>query len=188
VDGDATAADCDGHGTHVGATAIGRGVGVAKSATLVAVRVLDCSGSGTISDTVAGGQRGGWVEGNRCLGGTGSVCVQKEPSTGQQPTAAGARITTAFLLSVCPSRSVHEHDSTCHVCAIHHSQPIVLLPCTPGIEWVAQHRQLPAVAIMSLGVSSGDWSATLEASTRSLINDIGIPAVVASGEPAANPC
>lgn len=34
--------DCDGHGTHVAATAVGRNVGVAKEANVVAVRVLDC--------------------------------------------------------------------------------------------------------------------------------------------------
>eukprot|EP00955_Chlamydomonas_euryale_P093449 364786-Chlamydomonas_euryale.AAC.16 len=47
------AADCDGHGTHVASTAAGRSVGVAKEASIVAVRILDCEGSGTISDTVA---------------------------------------------------------------------------------------------------------------------------------------
>ncbi len=35
------------------ATAIGRTVGVAKAARLVAVRILNCQGSGKISDTVA---------------------------------------------------------------------------------------------------------------------------------------
>ena len=44
VDGDAIAEDCDGHGTHVAATAIGRSVGAAKSARVVAVRILDCAG------------------------------------------------------------------------------------------------------------------------------------------------
>lgn len=47
------ASDCDGHGTHVAATAVGLQVGVAKGANVVAVRILDCNGSGTISDTVA---------------------------------------------------------------------------------------------------------------------------------------
>jgi hypothetical protein len=37
----------------VAATAIGLQVGVAKEAEVVAVRILDCTGSGTISDTVA---------------------------------------------------------------------------------------------------------------------------------------
>ncbi len=34
--------------------AVGLGVGVAKEAEVVAVRILDCEGSGSISDTVAG--------------------------------------------------------------------------------------------------------------------------------------
>ena len=32
----------DGHGTHVASIAVGRNVGVAKEANVVAVRVLDC--------------------------------------------------------------------------------------------------------------------------------------------------
>lgn len=40
-------------GTHVSGTAVGLRVGVAKEAEVVAVRILDCTGSGTISDTVA---------------------------------------------------------------------------------------------------------------------------------------
>ena len=43
------ASDCDGHGTHIGSTAVGRVVGVAKEASLIAVRVLDCKGAGQVS-------------------------------------------------------------------------------------------------------------------------------------------
>lgn len=46
--------DCNGHGTHVAGTAAGRVYGVAKSAAVVAVRVLDCAGSGYASSVVAG--------------------------------------------------------------------------------------------------------------------------------------
>ena len=46
--------DCNGHGTHVAATIGGQVHGVAKSAMLVPVRVLDCSGSGYYSDVIAG--------------------------------------------------------------------------------------------------------------------------------------
>ena len=46
--------DCDGHGTHVAGTVAGSSYGVAPAATLTAVRVLDCEGSGTISGVIDG--------------------------------------------------------------------------------------------------------------------------------------
>lgn len=54
VDGDRTAQDCNGHGTHVAGTAGGARYGVAKRVRLVGVRVLDCAGSGETSQVVAG--------------------------------------------------------------------------------------------------------------------------------------
>lgn len=48
------AADCNGHGTHVSGTVGGATFGVAKDVSLVAVRVLDCSGSGSTSGVAAG--------------------------------------------------------------------------------------------------------------------------------------
>lgn len=77
--------------------------GVAKQAHVVAVRVLDCHGSGSISDTVA------------------------------------------------------------------------------GLDWVARNAKRPAVATLSLGVSSGSWSRSLEEAVRSLAEDHNITVVVASG-------
>lgn len=46
--------DCNGHGTHVASTAAGTTWGVAKQATVHAVRVLDCLGSGSGSAIIAG--------------------------------------------------------------------------------------------------------------------------------------
>ena len=57
--------DCNGHGTHVSGTVGGNTYGVAKSVTLVAVRVLNCSGSGSWSGVVAGID---WVVGNHVSG------------------------------------------------------------------------------------------------------------------------
>ena len=46
--------DCNGHGTHVAGTVGGATTGIARAAQLVAVRVLDCSGSGTSAGVIAG--------------------------------------------------------------------------------------------------------------------------------------
>lgn len=46
--------DCNGHGTHVAGTVGGATWGVAKGATLVAVRVLGCNGSGSDSGVISG--------------------------------------------------------------------------------------------------------------------------------------
>jgi subtilisin family serine protease len=46
--------DCNGHGTHVSGTIGGATYGVAKNVTLIAVRVLNCSGGGSTSGIIAG--------------------------------------------------------------------------------------------------------------------------------------
>jgi hypothetical protein len=53
IDG-GSADDCNGHGTHVAGTVGGGTWGVAKGVSLIAVRVLDCNGSGTTSGVIAG--------------------------------------------------------------------------------------------------------------------------------------
>src|SRR5690606_26736130 len=53
-DNDADATDCYGHGTHVAGTIGGTTYGVAKNVEIVAVRVLDCEGRGTVAHVIAG--------------------------------------------------------------------------------------------------------------------------------------
>ena len=48
------AQDCQGHGTHVAGTVGSSTYGVAKSVSLVSVRVLDCSGGGSNATVIAG--------------------------------------------------------------------------------------------------------------------------------------
>ena len=54
IDGLLDGQDCRGHGTHVAGTVGGSTYGVAKNVTLVAVRVLNCQGSGTYAQVIAG--------------------------------------------------------------------------------------------------------------------------------------
>jgi subtilisin family serine protease len=80
VDG-GEADDCNGHGTHVAGTVGGSTFGVAKGVTLVGVRVLNCSGSGTTSgviagiDWVTGNHAGGAAVANMSLGGGASTAL-----------------------------------------------------------------------------------------------------------------
>ncbi|MGE4130484.1 MAG: S8 family peptidase [Bdellovibrionales bacterium] len=54
VDQDSDATDCNGHGTHVAGTIGSQLYGVAKAARIFGVRVLDCYGSGSYADVIAG--------------------------------------------------------------------------------------------------------------------------------------
>ncbi|MEV6243461.1 S8 family serine peptidase [Lentzea sp. NPDC051838] len=54
IDNDTNPDDCHGHGTHVSGTVGGKDFGVAKKVTLHGVRVLNCKGSGTTEQVVAG--------------------------------------------------------------------------------------------------------------------------------------
>ncbi|MDC0712969.1 Ig-like domain-containing protein [Stigmatella sp. ncwal1] len=53
--------DCHGHGTHVAGTVGGTTYGVAKDVTLHAVRMIDCSGEGTLEQLLSGID---WVSAN----------------------------------------------------------------------------------------------------------------------------
>ncbi|MGZ6826264.1 MAG: S8 family serine peptidase, partial [Mycobacteriales bacterium] len=84
VDG-GPATDCNGHGTHVAGLVGGARWGVAKRVRLVAVRVLDCQGRGTLSRVLKGLE---WVRAdhragqpavlNMSLGGAPSAALDRE--------------------------------------------------------------------------------------------------------------
>ncbi|MCE6997479.1 S8 family peptidase [Saccharothrix sp. S26] len=75
---DSNNTDCNGHGTHVAGTVGGTAHGVAKGVRLIAVKVLNCSGSGSFAgvaagiDWVTGHHTSGPAVANMSLGGQGS--------------------------------------------------------------------------------------------------------------------
>ncbi|TDD29276.1 S8 family peptidase [Actinomadura sp. KC06] len=82
IDDDNDADDCQGHGTHVAGTVGSKDYGVAKKATLVAVRVLDCQGSGPYSGVISGIEwaaqnASGPAVGNMSLSGPASASVDE---------------------------------------------------------------------------------------------------------------
>ncbi|WP_448613180.1 S8 family peptidase [Modestobacter sp. URMC 112] len=81
IDG-GSADDCNGHGTHVAGTVGGSAYGIAKGVSLVAVRVLDCAGSGSNAGVIAGidwvtaqHQPGRPAVANMSLGGAASTAL-----------------------------------------------------------------------------------------------------------------
>ncbi|MGH3469869.1 MAG: S8 family peptidase, partial [Thermocrispum sp.] len=62
---DSNNTDCNGHGTHVAGTVGGEEYGLAKEVKLVAVKVLNCQGSGSYDGVIAGID---WVTGNHQAG------------------------------------------------------------------------------------------------------------------------
>ncbi|ADV67955.1 S8 family peptidase [Deinococcus maricopensis] len=78
--GDGQNTDCNGHGTHVAGTVGGSTYGVAKGVKLVAIKVLNCQGSGSNSGVIAGidwaaKNRSGAGVANMSLGGGASSAV-----------------------------------------------------------------------------------------------------------------
>jgi len=69
--------DCNGHGTHVAGTVGGRTWGVAKAVALVAVRVSDCNGVGSVGGAIAGLD---WIARNRRLPAVANISLAAAPS------------------------------------------------------------------------------------------------------------
>ncbi|MFF3500262.1 S8 family peptidase [Streptomyces sp. NPDC003247] len=86
VDGDTVASDCNGHGTHTAGTVGSATYGVAKGVSLVAVRVLNCSGSGTTANVIAGYD---WVAANAQLPAVANVSIGGSASDAKDAAVAG---------------------------------------------------------------------------------------------------
>jgi subtilisin family serine protease len=102
--------DGNGHGTHVAGTVGGSTYGVAKNVTLVAVRVLDSSGSGTNSGVIAGvdfvtsdHQAGQPAVANMSLGGGASSALD---------TAVANAVTDGVTFAVAAG---NENQNACNV-------------------------------------------------------------------------
>lgn len=79
--------DCNGHGTHVSGTVGGSTWGVAKAVNLVPVRVLDCTGSGSLSGVIAGID---WVAGSTLRPAVANLSLGSSKSSTVNAAVAGA--------------------------------------------------------------------------------------------------
>jgi subtilisin family serine protease len=90
VDGNNT--DCNGHGTHVAGTVGGAEYGVAKGVQLVAVKVLDCGGSGSFAGVISGVD---WVTGNAVKPAVANMSLGAVASAATAPLEAAVRASIA---------------------------------------------------------------------------------------------
>ncbi|GAA1029346.1 serine protease [Virgisporangium ochraceum] len=113
--GDGNNSDCNGHGTHVAGTIGGSQFGVAKTVSIVAVKVLDCSGNGTNAGVIAGvdwvtaNARGKLAVANMSLGGGANqpldTAVANSIASGVTYAVAAGNSNGANACSYSPART-----------------------------------------------------------------------------------
>ncbi|MEV6692947.1 S8 family peptidase [Micromonospora sp. NPDC051196] len=131
--GDGINTDCNGHGTHVAGTLGGRQFGVAKSVSLVAVKVLGCSGVGTIAGIIAGVE---WVTAHHVTKGT-AVANMSLGGPGSHMTLENA-IRTSILKGVLYTISSGNNNSD----ACEHTPARVLEAITVNASTIGDSRAL----------------------------------------------
>ena len=107
IDGDSTAQDGNGHGTHVATTIAGTTYGVAKAAKIVAVRVLNNSGSGTTAGVVSGIE---WVTTNHTSPAVANMSLGGSASTSLD-TAVANSIASGVTYAVAAGNSAANASS-----------------------------------------------------------------------------
>lgn len=179
--------DCNGHGTHVAGTVGGSTVGVAKGVRLFAVRVLNCSGSGSNSGVIAGVN---WVTSNRILPAVANMSLGGGASTALD-TAVNNSIAAGVTYAVAAGNS--------NVNAANSSPARVAAAITVGSTTQTDARSsfsnfgsvvdvfAPGSSILSAWFTSDTAGATLSGTSMASPHVAGVAARILQGNPGASP-
>ncbi|WP_329493405.1 S8 family peptidase [Kitasatospora herbaricolor] len=187
VDGDAEADDGHGHGTHVAATVAGATYGVAKQASVVAVRVLDDWGSGTVEGVVAGID---WVTAHAVKPAVVNLSLGGDPDD-VLDTAVRNSIASGLTYTVAAGND--------GVDASQHSPARVPTAITVGatasddrVSWFSNHGPLvdlyaPGTDITSAGIAYDEDSTTMSGTSMASPHAAGAAALYLADHRTATP-
>lgn len=179
--------DCNGHGTHVAGTAGGSTYGVAKGVRLFAVRVLNCSGSGSTAGVIAGVD---WVTSNHIKPAVANVSLGGGASTALD-TAVRNSIAAGVTYTIAAGGSNQD--------AANFSPARVAEAITVGASTISDARAsftnfgsvvdifAPGSSILSAWHTSDTATATLSGASMASPHVAGVAARYLQNNPAASP-
>jgi subtilisin family serine protease len=178
--------DCNGHGTHVAGTIGSATYGVAKGVTLKAVRVLDCTGSGTNSGVIAGVD---WVRLNHA-----TPAVANMSLGGGASTALDAAVTSAISSGV--TFAVAAGNDNLDACTGSPSRVATALTvgATTSTDARASYSDYgscvdlfaPGSSILSTWYSSTTATNTISGTSMATPHVVGVAALYLQGNPSAS--
>lgn len=173
-------ADCNGHGTHVAGTAAGTTYGIAKRASIIPIRVLDCDGRGYISDIISGID---WVVGRNLAGQRGIANL----SLGADEVSSALDAATRRLLTDGMAVSIAAGNSSTNACNV--SPARISQAVTVGATTSTDRRAdfsnhgscldlfAPGAGVLSASIGSSTSTAVLDGTSMAAPHVAGAMAV-----------
>ncbi|WP_370249401.1 S8 family serine peptidase [Nocardioides sp.] len=179
--------DCNGHGTHVAGTVGGRTYGVAKSVTLVPVRVLGCDGSGSNSGVIAGMD---WVATNATRPAVANMSLGGGADAATD--AAVARMTSAGVTVVVAAGT--ENTNACNSSPARASSAITVAATTTTDARASFSNYgscvdlfAPGAGITSAWIGSTTATNTISGTSMASPHVAGVAALYLQNNPSASP-